>query len=75
MSVCDPPLPPGEVFTGMMDKYLRRGLHKGVHSLFMSIRTVYTDPVKVSSQSFFLDLTLLCFSFHFLVQYAYTIIA
>ena len=37
----------GEMFTNLVDKYLRRGLHKGMHSLFMSIRNLYTDPLKV----------------------------
>ena len=36
------------MFTSLVDKYLRRGLHKGMHSLFMSIRNLYSDPVKVS---------------------------
>ena len=38
----------GDVFTSLVDKYLRRGLHKGMHSLFMSIRNLYSDPAKVS---------------------------
>ena len=38
----------GDVFTSLIDKYLRRGLHKGMHSLFMSIRNLYSDPAKVS---------------------------
>jgi peptide alpha-N-acetyltransferase len=37
----------GDMFTNLVDKYLRRGLHKGMHSLFMSIRNLYSDPTKV----------------------------
>ena len=37
----------GDMFANLVDKYLRRGLHKGMHSLFMSIRNLYSDPVKV----------------------------
>ena len=37
----------GDLFANLVDKYLRRGLHKGMHSLFMSIRNLYSDPIKV----------------------------
>jgi tetratricopeptide (TPR) repeat protein len=37
----------GDTFANLVDKYLRKGLHKGMHSLFMSIRNLYSDPMKV----------------------------
>ena len=41
---------PGEVFGKLLDQYLRRSLHKGVPSLFMTIRGLYSDPAKVCEQ-------------------------
>jgi len=36
----------GEGFVRLLDKYLRRSLHKGVPSLFMTIRGLYSDSTK-----------------------------
>ncbi|XP_046394061.1 N-alpha-acetyltransferase 15, NatA auxiliary subunit [Ischnura elegans] len=37
----------GEQFKLMVDKYLRRGLHKGVPPLFVDLRSLYKVPEKV----------------------------
>ncbi|XP_071447544.1 N-alpha-acetyltransferase 15, NatA auxiliary subunit [Hetaerina americana] len=37
----------GEQFKLMVDKYLRRGLHKGVPPLFVDLRSLYKIPEKV----------------------------
>lgn len=38
----------GEVFTQLLDQFLRRSLRKGVPSLFVSIKPLYSDPAKVT---------------------------
>lgn len=45
----------GETFRGLMDKYLRNSLKKGVPSIFVSIKLHYKNPEKVrpSCPSFF----------------------
>ena len=37
----------GETFCELIDKFLRWGLHKGMPSLFIIVRPLYTDPDKV----------------------------
>lgn len=37
----------GLQFRTLVDKYLRRGLHKGVPPLFVDLRSLYSDPEKV----------------------------
>lgn len=37
----------GSKFKELVDKYLRRGLHKGVPPLFVDLRSLYVDPDKV----------------------------
>ncbi|XP_074100455.1 N-alpha-acetyltransferase 15/16 [Cotesia typhae] len=37
----------GEQFKILVDKYLRRGLHKGVPPLFVNLRSLYTDQSKI----------------------------
>ncbi|KAG8236210.1 hypothetical protein J437_LFUL016214 [Ladona fulva] len=37
----------GKQFKLMVDKYLRRGLHKGVPPLFVDLRSLYKNPEKV----------------------------
>lgn len=37
----------GETFKNLIDEYLRRGLRKGVPPLFVNIRSLYTDKLKV----------------------------
>jgi len=37
----------GEQFKVLVDKYLRKGLHKGVPPLFVDLRSLYKDPKKV----------------------------
>lgn len=39
----------GEQFRQLVDRYLRRGLHKGVPPLFVDLRSLYSDPEKVKS--------------------------
>ncbi|CAB3378713.1 Hypothetical predicted protein [Cloeon dipterum] len=38
----------GDTFKTLVDKYLRRGLHKGVPPLFVDLRSLYKDPEKVN---------------------------
>ncbi|XP_039295227.1 N-alpha-acetyltransferase 15, NatA auxiliary subunit [Nilaparvata lugens] len=38
----------GDVFRKEVDKYLRRGLHKGVPPLFVDLRSLYKDKAKVA---------------------------
>ncbi|KAG8270482.1 N-alpha-acetyltransferase 15, NatA auxiliary subunit [Homalodisca vitripennis] len=38
----------GEVFRQEVDRYLRRGLHKGVPPLFVDLRSLYKDKEKVT---------------------------
>ncbi|XP_018329943.1 N-alpha-acetyltransferase 15, NatA auxiliary subunit isoform X2 [Agrilus planipennis] len=37
----------GDQFRNLVDKYLRRGLTKGVPPLFVDLRSLYVDPLKV----------------------------
>lgn len=37
----------GDQFKTLVDKYMRRGLVKGVPPLFIDLRSLYSDPVKV----------------------------
>lgn len=37
----------GEQFKSLVDKYMRKGLTKGVPPLFVDLRSLYTDPKKV----------------------------
>lgn len=37
----------GDLFRGLVDEFLRRGLRKGVPPLFVSLRSMYNDPEKV----------------------------
>ncbi|XP_032687524.1 N-alpha-acetyltransferase 15, NatA auxiliary subunit [Odontomachus brunneus] len=37
----------GDEFKTLVDRYLRRGLHKGVPPLFVNLRSLYTDKQKV----------------------------
>ncbi|XP_059484452.1 N-alpha-acetyltransferase 15, NatA auxiliary subunit [Neocloeon triangulifer] len=37
----------GEQFKILVDRYLRKGLHKGVPPLFVDLRSLYKDPEKV----------------------------
>ncbi|XP_012285201.1 N-alpha-acetyltransferase 15, NatA auxiliary subunit [Orussus abietinus] len=46
----------GEQFKTLVDRYLRRGLHKGVPPLFVNLRSLYTDQEKVDTvQSLLLE--------------------
>lgn len=38
----------GDVFKEEVDRYLRKGLHKGVPPLFVDLRSLYKDPAKVT---------------------------
>ena len=37
----------GDIFRQVSDKVMRQSLHKGVPPLFVSFRSLYTDPEKV----------------------------
>lgn len=39
----------GDEFRTLVDRYLRRGLHKGVPPLFVNLRSLYTDQQKVDT--------------------------
>ncbi|XP_011499374.1 PREDICTED: N-alpha-acetyltransferase 15, NatA auxiliary subunit [Ceratosolen solmsi marchali] len=39
----------GEKFKELVDRYLRKGLHKGVPPLFVDLRSLYTDQNKVDT--------------------------
>ncbi|XP_075234659.1 N-alpha-acetyltransferase 15/16 [Lycorma delicatula] len=39
----------GDIFKKEIDRYLRKGLHKGVPPLFVDLRSLYKDPTKVTT--------------------------
>ncbi|XP_015440387.1 PREDICTED: N-alpha-acetyltransferase 15, NatA auxiliary subunit [Dufourea novaeangliae] len=39
----------GDTFKTLVDRYLRKGLHKGVPPLFVNLRSLYTDQQKVAT--------------------------
>lgn len=50
----------GKQFRNLVDRYLRRGLHKGVPPLFVDLRSLYNNPEKVREKGMLYIFCLWC---------------